>query len=641
MNKLTSTRTHLPYDYYSQWSRAAAARSRAASRCGGAERGGGGWAFSETSLAGNGARSRAQKFCKPHGGVKKVAENLGELLSGDSIESSPYELYMKKDEFCKVLCEVNLDKKDVEHFKNMVKEDYHHNWIIDNLPAASVIDTDQFITTSYSRGFPIGYMDKLSKNPYLYNHVNIIIKYHQIDVDAFRVVGFYVEPFTVKHEYEDAETDLATDPQPALKTCDPNAAMELDSVKKEQPIERGRVIFTYDMLWKPSEIKWASRWDIYLSMDNAVPDKVHWFSIVNSLLIVLFLTGMIAMILVRNLTNDISRYNRVPTDEEKADDREETGWKLVHSDVFRPPTTLPMLLCVGVGTGVQLLAMSVVTIFFAAIGFLSPANRGSLLIAMLLLYVVMGAFAGYHSANLYKTFRGKQWQKVTLLTAFGYPSLCFVTFVALDIAEGFYGSSASVPALSIIALLALWFGISVPLVFLGAYIGFRKDTIEFPTKFSNIPKPVPDQPWYLGVTFTVLVGGVLPFGACFVELFFILSSMWMDQYYYVFGFLVLVFVILLATCAEITIVLLYFQLCAEDYHWWWRSFLTSGSTALYVLLYSAFYFSKLESNMYVTYVMYFGYMGIISIGLFLLTGTIGLFAALWFTKKIYGSIKVD
>ena len=69
--------------------------------------------------------------------MKKVAENLGELLSGDSIESSPYELYMKKDEFCKVLCEVNLDKKDVEHFKNMVKEDYHHNWIIDNLPAAT------------------------------------------------------------------------------------------------------------------------------------------------------------------------------------------------------------------------------------------------------------------------------------------------------------------------------------------------------------------------------------------------------------------------------------------------------------------------------------------------------------------------
>ena len=60
-------------------------------------------------------------------------------------------------------------------------------------------------------------------------------------------------------------------------------------------------------------------------MDNAVPDKVHWFSIVNSLLIVLFLTVMVAMIMVRNLHRDIVRYNRVLSDEEKAEDREESA----------------------------------------------------------------------------------------------------------------------------------------------------------------------------------------------------------------------------------------------------------------------------------------------------------------------------
>lgn len=64
------------------------------------------------------------------------------------------------------------------------------------------------------------------------------------------------------------------------------------------------------------------------------------------------------------------------------------------------------------------------------------------------------------------------------------------------------------------------------------------------------------------------VGGVLPFGAIFVELFFVLSSLWTDKYYYVFGFLLLSFVILVHTCAEITIVLTYFQLCAEDYNWY-------------------------------------------------------------------------
>jgi transmembrane 9 superfamily protein 2/4 len=64
------------------------------------------------------------------------------------------------------------------------------------------------------------------------------------------------------------------------------------------------------------------------------------------------------------------------------------------------------------------------------------------------------------------------------------------------------------------------------------------------------------------------------------------------QYYYVFGFLLLVYCILAVTCAEITIVLNYFQLCSEDYRWWWRSLLTSGSTALYVFLYSIAYFAR-------------------------------------------------
>ena len=68
------------------------------------------------------------------------------------------------------------------------------------------------------------------------------------------------------------------------------------------------------------------------------------------------------------------------------------------------------------------------------------------------------------------------------------------------------------------------------------------------------------------------------------------------------------------SCAEITIVMCYFQLCAEDYHWWWRSFFTSGASALYLFAYSAFYFfTKLEMTKFVSAMIYFGYMGIISV----------------------------
>jgi len=352
---------------------------------------------------------------------------------------------------------------------------------------------------------------------------------------------------------------------------------------------------------------------------------------------------MIAIILARNLRRDISQYNRLPLDEDiDPAANEETGWKLVHQDVFRPPKTLPMLLCVFIGSGVQVLVMAFATIAFAAVGFISPSNRGSLMFVMLLLFVLMGAFAGYHCARIYKTFKGQRWQRATLATATLFPGGSFFVFVGLDLALASYqGSTGAVPMSTLVTLLCLWFGISVPLVFFGAYLGFRKEPIEFPVKFSNIPRPIPAAPWYLGTSFTIAIGGVLPFGACFVELFFILSSMWMDQYYYVFGFTFLVFAILLITCAEITIVLLYFQLCAEDYLWWWRAFLTSGSTAAYVFLYSAFYFSKLESNLPITYFLFFGYMSIISFGIFLFTGTIGLYAALWFNVVIFRSIKVD
>ncbi len=60
--------------------------------------------------------------------------------------------------------------------------------------------------------------------------------------------------------------------------------------------------------------------------------------------------------------------------------------------------------------------------------------------------------------------------------------------------------------------------------------------------------------------------------------------------------------------------------CSEDYRWWWKSFCVSGSTSLYVFTYSVVYFAKLESTLAVTYMLYFGYMGLISMGFFLITG---------------------
>lgn len=594
VNKLSSIHTQLPFDYYSL------------------------------------------NFCKPLEGIKPYSENLGEFLRGDRIEKSAYDIFMMQEEFCRVVCQVDLKKNDVTKFKDAITNQYHHNWIVDNLPAASIVDTDQYVTTQYV-GFPVGFTS--GKSIYVYNHANIILEYHKVGEDGHRIVGFYVEPLSVKHTFS-SKWDGKGEP-PALTSCSDSKHLDYDSIKEKQVVTNGPLVFTYGVEWRESEVHWASRWDVYLTQNHAVPDKVHWFSIVNSVLIVLFLAFMVAMILVRTLNRDISKYNRLPTDEEAAEEREETGWKLIHGDVFRPPSDFPMLFCVIVGSGVQLIICAFLFVIFAAIGFLSPANRGSIMIGMLLFFVMMGSAAGYTSARLFKTFKGTSWQLCTLLTAVLFPGITFALFFSMDLLVWSYGSTGAIPFVSMLAILTLWFGISVPLVFLGAFFGYKVEPIEFPTKANTIPKEIPEQPWYLSPFITCFIGGILPFGACFVELFFIMSSIWMDQYYYVFGFLLLVYFILAVTCAEITIVLNYFQLVSEDYRWWWRSLLTSGSTAIYVFLYSIAYFSRLEGNMTVTYFLYFGYMGIISLGIFLITGTIGFFSSLYFNHMIYSSIKVE
>jgi len=173
-------------------------------------------------------------------------------------------------------------------------------------------------------------------------------------------------------------------------------------------------------------------------------------------------------------------------------------------------------------------------------------------------------------------------------------------------------------------------------------MGFRRDTIELPVRTNAIPRHVPRQPWFTKPLITSLIGGVLPFGAVFTELFFILSSIWQHQFYYLFGFLFLVLIILVITCVEISIALTYFQLTSEDYNWWWRSFFSSGSSGLYVFLYALLYkATRLQIDDFIPSLVYLSYTAIMAYSFFLLTGSIGLLGAFSFVKVIYGSIKID
>ena len=89
----------------------------------------------------------------------------------------------------------------------------------------------------------------------------------------------------------------------------------------------------------------------------------------------------------------------------------------------------------------------------------------------IVLFVLMGSVGGFFSARVYKTFNGVGYQRTTLLTAFGFPGVVFSIFFIINLFVWGVGSSAAVPFTTMLALFALWFGISVPLCFFGAFMG--------------------------------------------------------------------------------------------------------------------------------------------------------------------------
>lgn len=185
--------------------------------------------------------------------------------------------------------------------------------------------------------------------------------------ENYRVVRFEVETRSVAHEDIKFKED----------SC------EFSDNARPQYINRvgkTKLFFTYSVEWKQSDVRWASRWDSYLAMSDV---QIHWFSIVNSLIVVFFLSGILTMIIIRTLRRDIAKYVlpmeilttlasftwlstaiclfRYNQDDSNDETMEESGWKLVHGDVFRPPR-YPKLFAAVIGSGIQIFCMAVITL---------------------------------------------------------------------------------------------------------------------------------------------------------------------------------------------------------------------------------------------------------------------------------------
>lgn len=116
-----------------------------------------------------------------------------------------------------------------------------------------------------------------------------------------------------------------------------------------------------------------------------------------------------------------------------------------------------------------------------------------------------------------------------------------------------------------------------------------------------------------------------------------MSSLFASRAYYAFGFLALTAGVVTLTTGTVTILFTYFNLCAEEYRcvefplfvacrvyscrWHWRAFLTGGGSAFWILAYGLFYWmSRLSLDSLSSVTLYLGYLFLISLFDFLVTG---------------------
>jgi len=204
VNKLTSERTLLPKDYYDL------------------------------------------PFCRDDV-VETKNQNLGQFLSGDSIKSSPYQINMMQDVYCQQLCISNLGSNDLgaNAMTRAIRNNYHHNWLVDSLPAASKTEDDTTVTTRYWGGMPIGFIASDTNKAYIFNHMNFEIHYSdESDPDKAYIVRVIAQPFSIKHEFESSEYPFKiNDP---IRSCNDTSEMSW-----EEKFRSRRDHTRYEMLYPP------------------------------------------------------------------------------------------------------------------------------------------------------------------------------------------------------------------------------------------------------------------------------------------------------------------------------------------------------------------------------------------------------
>jgi transmembrane 9 superfamily protein 1 len=537
--------------------------------------------------------------CHPNP-IVSLPLKLGQVLNGDRMAESLYDIKFKEDVGETQLCSVSLSNADIDTFINAIEELYYFEmFVAGDLPVRGFVgQLEETMLPSYSH------------TVFLWTHLHFDFEYN-----GNQIVGC-----TVSEKKKEAQ--LPTEP--------PQNDGELT------------VTFTYSASWKETKLAYSKRH----TKDMVFFPKtleIHWLSIINSAVLVVLLVGFVSLILNRMLNKDFAKYSREDDDLDMDDEiQEDQGWKNLHTDVFRFPE-FKSLLCAMLGSGCQFLALCLGLVLMALCGMFNVHHHGSLPTAFVFLYALTSGISGYVSNRFYQSIEGDSWVWNIVITSSVFTVPFFVTWSVVNSVAWYMGSTQALPYTTIILLILIWLCVGFPLTVLGGILGKNAaSTFDAPCRTNNAPREIPEIPLYKSAFAHMVVGGFLPFSSVSVELYYIFATVWGRERYTLYGILFMVLLILLIVTACIAVALTYFQLSSEDHRWWWRAMFSSGSTGFFVFFYSIFYFN-VRSNMDgpLQTVQFFGFTMLACYVFFLTLGTVGFFSSLCFVRYIYNNLKID
>eukprot|EP00928_Gymnodinium_smaydae_P069345 TRINITY_DN5278_c0_g1_i1.p1 TRINITY_DN5278_c0_g1~~TRINITY_DN5278_c0_g1_i1.p1 ORF type:complete len:685 (+),score=145.30 TRINITY_DN5278_c0_g1_i1:169-2055(+) len=546
--------------------------------------------------------------------------SIGEALQGHEFISSPrVKLPFGRHVNAKPVCRMKLTLEKAKSLAAMVHENYWYQIYVDDLPIWA------FLGEHSKFNFDVGRIQQLLPNRSLSLNLNI----EKAPPVPLSLKGKALpKVYTHRHFnfFKNGNQIIEVDMEPS----------------NPWPIYPGAPLnFTYSAEWHDTAKEFGDRQSRYLD-PKFFEHKVHWFSIVNSFMLCLFLVAVVAIILMKTLKRDFLRYSMGDLEELDAmDTGDESGWKQVNGDVFRRPDHL-QIFTVFYASGCHLACSVFVVLIFSMLNSYYK-ERGATGTSFVVAYLVTVFVGGYEGGRTYRMYGGQHWKKAMAYQCAFMPAVGLATFSMINTTALMYGSTMVVPFKTAFLVAVLFIFLCVPLHTVGTLLGRRQAAGQtFPCRVHHLKRPIPMKHGLFSPAI-ILTAGLVPFGCLFIEMYFIMSAVWShNKIYYVYGFMFAILILLSLVIVCVSITCTYVLLNAEDYRWQWQSFLCCSSTAFYVFLYTIYYFNNsTQMSGFFQTLYYYGTSINFCIGLALFCGSLGFAGASKFVHLIYSNIKAE